>query len=195
MKREQVIKAVDQAVFYSSKQITLNKESKDFNQNVEKIVRFVSANVILTVFDRNIYIGNSQVVRMLQNKFGGKIRHSVDRFWEGNVGISQLTQFLNQKTGVQTLRFNIAEEDLSPTITAIQKMFKRDLVLQGDSESQNAYIGSRKHVYRLKRKYPSADAKIRKYGNYWIWQTEKLPMKDDEITSFIDAGKYLGKYL
>lgn len=195
MKKEQVIKAVDQAVFYSSKQITLNNESKEFNQNVEKIVRFVSANIILTVFERNIYIGNSQTALLLQKKFGGKVRHNIDKFWEGKVGISQLIQFLNQETGIQTLRFNIAEEDLSSLITAIQKMFKRDLVLQGDFEGQNAYIGSRKHVYRLKRKYPSADAKIRKYGNYWIWQTENFPMKEDEITSFVDAGKYLGKYL
>ena len=195
MKKEQVIKAVDQAIFYSSRQITLNKQSKDFNQNVEKIARFVSANIILTVYDRNIYIGSSRVVKLLHKKFGGKTHHSVDLFWEGKVGISQLTQFLNQNTNVQTLRFNIAEEDLSPTITAVQKMFKRDIVLQGDYERQNAYIGSRKHAYRLKRKFPAADATVRKYGNYWIWQTEKLPLNNDEITAFIDAGKHLGKYL
>ena len=191
MEKEQIIKAVDQAIFYSSKQITLNKESEIFNQNVEKIARFVSANIILTTANSSICIGSRYIVYRLQKKFGGLVRHNVDLFWQGNAGISQLLQFLKQETIIQTLRFNIKTEDLSSTVAALQKMFKRNIVLQGNSELENAYIGSRKNVYRLKRKFSSADAKVRKYGSYWIWQTEQLPLTDEQITKFIDAGKYV----
>lgn len=191
MEKEQIIKAVDQATFYSSKQITLNKESKIFNQNVEKIARFISANIILTTANGNICIGSRHIVYRLQKKFGGLVRHNVDLFWQGNAGISQLLQFLKQETIVQTLRFNLKTEDLSSTVAALQKMFKRDIVLQGNREQENAYIGSRKNVYRLKRKFPAADTKIRQYGNYWIWQTEQLSLTDEQITKFVDAGKYI----
>lgn len=184
MQKEQIIRAVSEATFFASEEINLDRESKNFGENVEKVARYLSANVILSAPGTVVYVGCSRVPRLLAKTFGGKARRSVSFYWQGTASIAPLLDFLHRKTGVQTLRFNIAEEELPAAVSGLQKLFCRNVVLEGGKPGENAYIGSREQARRLKRKYGRKTV-VRKYANYWLWLAEDLPLKENELTSFI----------
>lgn len=110
MQKEQIIRSVSEAVFFDSQEIRLDRESKNFGENVEKIARYLSANIILSAPGLTVYVGNPRLPRRLVKRFGGKTRHSVSLYWQGTVGIAPLLGFLSRETGVQTLRFNVERQ-------------------------------------------------------------------------------------
>lgn len=184
MQKEQIIRSVSEAVFFDSQEIRLDRESKNFGENVEKIARYLSANIILSAPGLTVYVGNPRLPRRLVKRFGGKTRHSVSLYWQGTVGIAPLLGFLSRETGVQTLRFNVEKTDLPAVVSRLQKLFRRSVVLEGNQTGENAYIGSCRQAWRLKRKYGKKTV-VRKYANYWLWLAKDLPLKDNELTSFI----------
>ena len=92
--------------------------------------------------------------------------------------------FLSRETGVQTLRFNVEKTDLPAVVSGLQKLFRRSVVLERNQTGENAYIGSCRQAWRLRRKYGKKTV-VRKYANYWLWLAKDLPLKDNELTSFI----------
>ena len=184
MQKEQIIRSVSEAVFFDSQEIRLDRESENFGENVEKIARYLSANIILSTPGLTVYVGNPRLPRRLVEHFGGKTRHSVSLYWQGTVGIAPLLDFLSRETGVQTLRFNVEKTDLPAVVSGLQKLFRRSVVLEGNQAGENAYIGSCRQAWRLKRKYGKKTV-VRKYANYWLWLAKDLPLKDNELTSFI----------
>lgn len=153
MQKEQIIRSVSEAVFFDSQEIRLDRESENFGENVEKIARYLSANIILSTPGLTVYVGNPRLPRRLVEHFGGKTRHSVSLYWQGTVGIAPLLDFLSRETGVQTLRFNVEKTDLPAVVSGLQKLFRRSVVLEGNQTGENAYIGSCRQAWRLKRKY------------------------------------------
>ena len=77
MQKEQIIRSVSEAVFFDSQEIRLDRESENFGENVEKIARYLSANIILSAPGLTVYVGNPRLPRPLVEHFGGKTRHSV----------------------------------------------------------------------------------------------------------------------
>lgn len=185
MQKEKIIKSVSEETFFDSKEICLDRESPVFKKNVEKIARFMSANILLSTPGCVTYIGNSRLPRRLQKLFGGRIRRSISCYWQGNTGLALLLEFLNKETGIQTLRFNIPPQDLPSTVFALQKLFRRNVVLTGDKKEQHAYIGTWRQAYRLKKKYGTGKSSVCKYANYWLWLNENIPIKEKELTDFI----------
>lgn len=142
MQKEQIIRSVSEAVFFDSQEIRLDRESENFGENVEKIARYLSANIILSAPGLTVYVGNPRLPRRLVEHFGGKTRHSVSLYWQGTIGIAPLLGFLSRETGVQTLRFNVEKTDLPAVVSGLQKLFRRSVVLEGNQTGENAYIGS-----------------------------------------------------
>ena len=86
MQKEQIIRSVSEAVFFDSQEIRLDRESENFGENVKKIARYLSANIILSTPGLTVYVGNPRLPRRLVEHFGGKTRHSVSLYWQGTVG-------------------------------------------------------------------------------------------------------------
>lgn len=169
MQKEQIIRSVSEAVFFDSQEIRLDRESENFGENVEKIARYLSANIILSAPGLTVYVGNPRLPRRLVEHFGGKTRHSVSLYWQGTIGIAPLLGFLSRETGVQTLRFNVEKTDLPAVVSGLQKLFRRSVVLEGNQTGENAYIGSCRQAWRLRRKYGknTSSANMPTIGSGW----------------------------
>lgn len=184
-KKQEIIQTVAETIQANN----FLQQSSNFVENAQKLARYSSLNIILTCVNslKVTYMGNYQICAIINKKNpNGKIRHSLNHYWQGNIGISTLIGIINQYSNSQILRFSIMDDELSSTITSLQKMQNQHFTMQSDDSLQSAYLGKYRIANRLQKKYRKDNCEISKYGNYWLWIIKDKYIPSDELEKIIN---------
>lgn len=167
MKKDDIIQSVQIAI-HGTKSGFATPFTPNFVEQLHTAIRYMSVHVLLVTPTQVTYVGNSFIARLLSDEFGGKLRHSVDRYWQGKAGISQILEFLNIHSSVQILRFSIQEKELPSAVSGIQRLFANHHYTFSDDCFCFAYFGKYSTARRLQKAIPECNPHLSKYAHYWL---------------------------
>lgn len=168
MEKNKIIESVKIAIHGKNSEIETSF-SPNFIEHLQKVIRYMSVHVLLSTPNKVTYVGNSIIAGFLKDEFGGRLRHNIDRYWQGNTSISTIIQFLNVHSSVQILRFSIGEDELSSIVSGIQKLFITHNYTMSDDRMYFAYFGRYSTAQRLRKAVFNKAPHLSKYAHYWFF--------------------------